>query len=191
MRTRSDRFSSLSRWLSAAVVLAALNYPSVSVADVLWSWSFSTESGTFITTGTFAQTSGPAVFTFKRFSVSASQIGANVGASYTEGSDAPETMSWDGSQPTQFARKNGLFTNGSNFYSAIAHYVLNAPNALLVTANPGNLITSGQLTVAPVREVTLQDFAPVASATGIALLTGVMLLGAALSLRRHQNRAGG
>ncbi|HUI24715.1 MAG TPA: hypothetical protein VL403_01425 [Candidatus Kryptonia bacterium] len=192
MRTKSEVYDSVSRWLSAGVLLAALClYPFVSVADVLWSWSFDTESGTFVTNGTFDQTSGAAVFTFKSFSVSMSQTASNVGASYNEGNQPVQTMSWNGSQPTQFTRANGFFTNGSNFYNVNNNhwYSLDAPNALMHVV-PGTTLASGALTVVPLGEVIPQGvaLAPAASANGIAFLTGFMLLVGVLSLRQRQQK---
>ncbi|HVN84871.1 MAG TPA: hypothetical protein VMW17_08520 [Candidatus Binatia bacterium] len=187
----------MSRWLSAVGVLAVLcQHPAVSVADVLWGWSFSTESGTFVTDGTFSQTGGAAVFTFKSFSVSASQIAANVGAPYDEGGQPIQTMSWNGSQPTQFTRANGMMTNGSNFYnvndSRDHWYSLGAPNALMLVL-PGTVLANGALAVVPLRDVISQGvaFAPAASIAGIAFVTSLLLLGGMLSLRRrHRNPVG-
>ena len=194
MRTKSERYRRVSRWLSAGAVLVVLcHYPSVSVADVLWNWSFSTESGSFVTNGTFAQTTGTAVFTFKSFSVSASQVSSDVGASYNEGGQPIQTMSWDGSQPTQFTRAGGLLTNGSNFYNTSTgyRYTLGAPPVGSLLNALENELTSGSLTVLPVGDVAPQGAtsAPAASATGIVLMTGFMLL-VGVRLLRRQDQSG-
>jgi len=191
---RSAGSRRVSPWLSAGALLAVLCcQPSVSVADVLWNWSFSTEAGTFVTNGTFAETSGTAVFTFRSFSVSASQTASNVGASYNEGSQPIQTMSWNGSQPTQFTRAGGLLTNGSNFYNDITgyFYTLGAPPVGILLTDSEIEVTTGTLTVVPVGDVAPPPVpAPASSSTGIVFLTGLMLLVGALLLRRQAQASG-
>lgn len=154
----SNNRKELSHVVDSAVALAILVTFMLAAApaadaDVIWGWSFGTESGTFVTTGTFAETAGPGVFTFKSFSVSASQVPGNVGATYDEGSQPIQTMSWDGTQPTQFTRDNGVFTNGSNFYRTDGPYfytLLVPPSgSFLVQDPPGTTLVDSPLTVTP------------------------------------------
>ncbi|MGH3584379.1 MAG: hypothetical protein ACRERC_07540, partial [Candidatus Binatia bacterium] len=156
-------------------------------ADVLWSWSFGTEAGTFVTTGTFAETAAPGVFTFQRFDVTTSQIAGNVGATYTEGSQPIQTMSWNGSAPTQFTRANGALTNGSNFFRqdfAYFYTLLAPPDGSLLSEGDESQLVDGLLTVTPLRDVAPATAAPAVSPLGLAAL-GMLLAGlAAAHLRR-------
>ncbi len=85
-------------------------------ADIVWNWSFGTESGSFTTTGNAADLAGPANFIIGDFQVSNSSIASNIGASYFS-SQPDQGLLWDGSQITQFYRSSGVFTNGSNFFN--------------------------------------------------------------------------
>jgi hypothetical protein len=143
-------------------------------ADVRWSWSFGTESGTFVTTGTLAQTAGAGVFTFKQFSVSASQVPGNIGATYNEGSQPIQTMSWDGTQPTQFTRDNGVFTNGSNFYRLDGpfFYTLLVPpsESLLVQDPPNTTLVDSPITISPLADVPVAAPALSPAAAGLMMI---------------------
>jgi len=176
------------RGCSAALVLAVALWlnPAPAGADVRWSWSFGTESGTFVTTGTLAQTAGAGVFAFTRFSVSASQFQSNVGATYIQ-TFPIQTMAWDGTQPTQFTRNNGNLTNGSNFDRADGafFYGLGAgPPIGVLLQNPLEIIVvEGALTVTPLSDVPV-NAAPVLTPTAAALLVGFLALTGFVSLRR-------
>jgi len=173
------------RWLSVGAVLAALcQFPSVGAADVLWSWSFSTESGTFVTSGTFAETAGEAVFTFKSFSVSESQIAGNVGASYDEGSQPIQTMSWNGSQPTQFTRAGGVYTNGSNFYrddDAYFYGLSAGPTMGVLFDSHEDTVTDGSLTIAPLGAPLTPTSTPSDNGTPTATATPTITLTATVT----------
>ena len=122
-------------------------------ADVLWNWHFSSESGTFTTDGTFADTSGAHTFGFTGFHVSASTVSANVGATYVE-LQPTDGFLWNGSAPTEFFRESGSLTNGSNFtnQSNSFRYTLFPGTSLLVNAAEVT-VTTGDLTITPVGDV--------------------------------------
>jgi hypothetical protein len=121
-----------------------------------------------VTDGTFADTATGGVFTFQSFAVSTSSIPANVGATYTEGSQPIQTMSWDGTQPTQFTRDNGGQTNGSNFFRTDFSYFygLSVATAALIQGDTNRLVEA-PLTVTPLSD---------AKAPLLSSLTSVLLV---------------
>ncbi|MEQ8767859.1 MAG: hypothetical protein RL885_28405 [Planctomycetota bacterium] len=102
----------------AAWILFAYFAGNVLHADVLWYWSFNTESGTLLTDGQAPQqgTAPAGTYNVIAFQVTSSRFAGNVGATYTEGSQPGSGFIWDGSKDTQWFRAGGHFTNGTNFY---------------------------------------------------------------------------
>ena len=173
---------------SCALVLIAF-FAVPANADVVWNWQFGTESGTFITSGTFADTSAAGTFTISQFHVTGSAYPGAAGAHYDLGSQLPEGMIWDGSVATQFFRD--VYTNGANFYGSSTppyRYVL-IPAQGIIEDDDENILASAALTVTPVRDVVAA--APVAIPSLLLsrlLLLGTLLAGAALLLlRRRRN----
>jgi hypothetical protein len=82
-----------------------------------WNWSFNggAEAGTFDTNGTFADTSGNFNFVINAATVAVTTSAfapSLVGATFTEGSQPGNGFLWNGTNPTQFYRGGGSFTNG-------------------------------------------------------------------------------
>jgi len=138
-------------------------------AAVLWNWSFGTESGTFTTDGTFADTAGAHSFVITDFQVQASATPANVGALYIQ-EQPVDGMIWDGSAPTEFSRDSGGLTNGANFTNSANNfrYVLFPGTSLLENQNEVT-VASGDLTVTPVGDVAATGL-PTLGVLGRALL---------------------
>jgi len=174
------------RSLGAWIGVATLALANPAAADVLWSWSFGTESGTFVTTGSFAETAAPGVFTFRRFWVSASQVASNVGAGYVD-QNPVATMTWNGTQPTQFARGSGSATNGSNFarFDGAYVYTLEVPASILFQ-NPGEHIAlEATLTVTPLGPFVATAAAPALSPLATAATALLLAALASAALRRR------
>jgi hypothetical protein len=112
-------FKGFVSFLSATALIACL--AGETRADIPWTWSYASEAGTFVTDGELAcDESAPAgTYTILDFSVTASAFPGNVGSlsggEYSENQPV-QGFTWDGTQPTQWFRASGVFTNGSNFY---------------------------------------------------------------------------
>lgn len=96
-------------------IITLLVLSSQSHANVIWLWKFDTEYGYIVTDGSLSDTTGAASFNIISFQVAGSQFLANIGADYLE-SQPVQGFLWDGSEPVEFFRSSGTFTNGSNFY---------------------------------------------------------------------------
>lgn len=143
-----------------SLILVCLLCSSGARADIIWVWSFGTEAGTMITDGTFADTMGNFTFTILSFEVTASQIPANVGATYIE-TQPTQGFIWDGNAPTQFFRSNGVFTNGSNFFTEdfVFSYQLAPPpiSSRLSTDAATTTLSSGLIVLVPSNETIFSD----------------------------------
>ena len=127
--------------------------------NILWSWSFGTEAGTFVTDGDLVGgIAPPGTYTLdpSTFSVTASFVGACIGGSYDEGPQPSQWFDWDGTAPTRFYRANGLYDNGTNMYllpTGEYRYTLYAvggpPGGLLVYDDDVNIVEAA-LTVEPI-----------------------------------------
>ncbi|NOZ77648.1 MAG: hypothetical protein GXP48_00435 [Acidobacteria bacterium] len=155
-------------------------------ADVVWSWQFQNEKGTFTTDGTVADLAGPHTFTILSFQVTASDYPANVGATYTW-NQPPQGLIWDGSAITQFFRSGGTLTNGSNFFNADTYWAYTlVPDTGLLSDDSEETVTSGALTVAPILE---PEAIPTLGGPGlVTMILVVGLLGIA-AIRRTQRLA--
>jgi hypothetical protein len=113
-----DDFSLIKRFLSAAVLIVGL--ASEARADTLWTWSYASESGTFVTDGDppCGEPAPAGTYSILDFSVTASAFPGNVGS--LSGGEFSQNQPvqgfvWDGVEPIQWFRSSGTFTNGSNF----------------------------------------------------------------------------
>jgi hypothetical protein len=113
-----DTFSLVKRSFSAAVLVVWL--ASEARADTLWTWSYASESGTFLTDGDppCGESAPAGTYSILDFSVTASTFPGNVGS--LSGGEFSQNQPvqgfvWDGVEPTQWFRSSGAFTNGSNF----------------------------------------------------------------------------
>jgi len=160
-----------SRCLSALLCLTAgLLVSRGAAASVLWNWTFGTESGTFRTDGTFADTAGSHTFTITDFHVSASGTPANVGAVYAV-VQPTAGMVWNGSTPTEFFRDSGGLTNGADFKTAVNSFQYTLiPGTSLLVDQFELLVTTGDLTVTPTAPVPVAASVPTLGAAGMALL---------------------
>lgn len=171
---------SLRGLLVAAAFLLAVGTAS---ADLLWSWSFGSEAGTFVTNGTLADINGPFDFTIQSFFVTSSLDDEDIGATYA-GQDLPQGFLWDGSQPTEFYRAGGVFTNGANFFNAdTGHFFTLVPANLTSTFKTGGkeLLDSGALTIVPLVNTNVQ--VPALS-PGMLGILGMLVAGAAFRILR-------
>ncbi len=165
------------------IVGLAVSIASPSAADVLWSWQFGTEQGTFTTDGTLADTSAAGSFTISNFQITASTYPSHVGAAYYE-TQAPQGFLWDGSVPTQFWRAGGIFTNGSNFFLVMNDWIyLFLPASGIVRNADEDDVYSAALTLTPLRE-QLTPAVPALSPWGLGLLSLMMAGAGAWLLRR-------
>lgn len=80
-------------------------------AEIIWDWSFASEAGHFVTSGSDVS---PGFYTMLDFSVTASATGGTIGSlsegDYLTGAWAtvePFTFYWDGSQVTQWLHSGG------------------------------------------------------------------------------------
>jgi len=111
------------KWLGLMSAIGILAISSSASADICWIWAYQSEAGTFRTTGTLnaAAQADPASYTILDMAVMNSvlpeMIGSSLGAgTLTEGNQPIQSFQWDGSAPTQWARQNGTYTNGSSFH---------------------------------------------------------------------------
>src|SRR5210317_2184050 len=88
---------------TVAAIITLLVFAPPASADIVWSWSFGTEAGTFTTEGSPADLAAPVDLEIIDFQVTASSVPANVGDTYTV-DDPDQGILWDGSQITQFYR---------------------------------------------------------------------------------------
>lgn len=141
--------------LASAAFTLAVSAPAF--ADVLWNWSFSSESGTFTTDGTFADAAGAHTFGFTGFHVTTSVVSSNVGATYLV-VQPDQGFIWNGSTATEFFRDSGILTNGSNFNNAVTNYryTLFPGTSFLVDASEHD-VTTGDLTITPVGDVSAAE----------------------------------
>ena len=171
MRSRNP----VARFVFAAVAVCLLVIPSrANATPLIWDWSFAgTEAGTFTTNGTVADTASSFNFTITNFTVTSSTITSLIGSGYTENQPLQGFL-WDGTEPTQFYRSSGSFTNGSNFYVSSPAYIygfytssgtafggLEDPNE-----SPAVSAAALTLTVAPVPEPTTYAMALAGLACG-------------------------
>lgn len=169
------------------IVTGCLTCAGLARADVVWSWQFQNEEGTFVTDGTVADLAGPHTFTILSFHVTASDYPANVGATYTW-NQPPEGLIWDGSAITQFFRSGGTLTNGSNFFNADTYWGYTfVPGTGFLRDASENDVTEGPLAVTPMQE---QEAVPVLAGPGlVTLILAIALLGIlALWTPRRQAR---
>jgi hypothetical protein len=148
----------MKRHLSLYVAVLLL-LPVPAVANITWDWSFSTEAGTFETNGALVGASAPAAnYTIdtSTFAVTASQIAGLVGATYVAILET-QGFQWDGTQPTQFWRAGGTYTNGANFHTELAGPVPYDESFDIGTTPMGQLrifdfgiVTEGPLSLAPI-----------------------------------------
>ncbi len=103
--------------LKAITFVFLLFFVSIAQASITWNWSFGSEGGTFTTTGTAVDLTGPADLTITNFQVTSSSIPGNIGAVYTW-NQPDQGLLWDGVKITQFYRSSGTLTNGSNFFNS-------------------------------------------------------------------------
>lgn len=173
-------------FVALVAVSAFLLFSSASRANVIWSWSFSTESGTFITDGTFADTGANYTFTILHFSVTSSGYPGMVGATYTDGTQPTVGFKWDGAAPTQFFRSSGAYTNGADLYNTSNNWFYGlTPGTSFLDDETETDVTSGSLTIAPLANAGVTAI-PTLDTNGLvflALLLGSLGL-AALLLRR-------
>jgi hypothetical protein len=153
-------------------------------ADVLWNWSFATESGTFQTDGTLADTAGSHTFQILQFHVATSTVSANVGAAYVA-EQPTQGMVWSGSAPTEFFRDSGSLTNGSNFTSVSNGYRYGLFPGVSRLLDAGEVdVTAGDLIVTPGSEVEIPSV-PAAAPAGLALLAA-LVAGAGFAFSRSR-----
>lgn len=166
------------------VVCATLAAPVPATADVLWSWRFASEAGTFVTDGTMADTAGPYNFTIIRnFEVTASAYPVMVGATYHE-HQPPQGMRWNGSAPTEFWRAGGTYTNGSCFFNASNEwwYGLGPPPLAGLLDEGETVVIEDTLTVAPLGAAQAVGI-PVAGWASLAVLGCLVALAGIILLR--------
>jgi len=170
-------------FVAFVAVTAFLLSSSALRANVLWSWSFSTESGTFITDGTQADLAASHTFHILSFNVTSSAYPNMAGATYFDINPVSGLL-WNGSAVTQFFRSNGTLTNGSDFANSSNHwfYVL-VPGTSLLDNSSEIDVTTGPLSVGPQRAITAIPTLDAAGLVFLAALLGAMGF-AALLLRR-------
>jgi len=172
------------RTLKAAIFVCLLFFVSIAQASIVWNWSFGSEGGTFTTTGTSADLTGPSDLTITGFQVTSSSIPGNIGAVYTW-NQPDQGVLWDGSKITQFYRSSGTYTNGSNFFNdnGLYSYTLYVEtNVIQGELNDSSeaTVTSGTtaVTPAPAQAVGLPTLSQYGQllATALLLLTGLIVL---------------
>jgi len=152
--------------------------------QVLWSWSFGSEQGTFVTDGSFPDTASPGNFTITNFEVTASAYPLHVGAAWYE-TQPPQGFLWDGSAPTQFWRSGGTYTNGSNFFiTANDWYYTFAPGTSYLNDWDEFEVLSGTLTLVPLAESQSGSGIPTLSFRMVALFSLLTALAGFWLLRR-------
>lgn len=172
-------------FVALVTVTAFLIFSSALHANVTWSWSFSTEAGTFVTDGTLADTGGSYTFHILSFNVTSSAYPVMVGATYID-LDPVSGFLWNGSTATQFFRSSGSATNGSDLENPSNgwFYVLFPGTSLLDNASEIS-VSSGTLTISPLANAGVTSI-PTLDTTGLiflALLLGALGIAAAY-LRR-------
>ena len=169
----------------ALVCIVVAGGAAPAVADVLWSWQFGTEEGTFVTDGTFAATSAAGSFTIQDVEITASQYPAHVGAAHYF-TQEPLGFEWDGTVPTQFWRLGGTYTNGAGFYLvANDWYYGYQPTVGSILDVDENYVYRESLTLAPLQDLQL-PVVPTLSGWAVGLLTTTLAAaGAWLLIRRE------
>ena len=108
------------RFLAVLSATALIAVAGRARADTLWTWSYASEAGTFVTDGDqpCGQSAPAGTYSILDFSVTESAFPGNVGSlsggEYSQNQPV-QGFVWDGAQPTQWFRSSGVFTNGSNF----------------------------------------------------------------------------
>ncbi len=174
-------------------------FPQVTQADVLWNWSWTgsngTESGTFITDGTYVgdpQAAG--TYTILDFELLASgnaqPLGSVSGGEYRVGQaeQGPSGFIWDGSEATQWWRAGGIYTNGTNIsqFDYSGSYLFFPGVYRLSGGDEEQLDTSSSLTMSAVGEPQGNGPAvPEPSSIALLLMGGVGLVGYGWRKRRQ------
>ncbi len=173
-------------FVALVTVTAFLIFSSALHANVTWSWSFSTEAGTFVTDGTLADTSGSHTFHILSFKVTSSAYPAMVGATYID-LDPVSGLIWNGSAATQFFRSSGSATNGSDLENSSNgwFYVL-LPGTSLLEDETEVDVTRGTLAIAPLANVGVTAI-PTLDTHGLVFLG--LLLGALGIAAAHLRRS--
>ena len=170
------------------LVILFTTLPTLVSADILWEWSFATESGTFITTGTMADLGAADTFYFNGFNVSASSLPANVGSPYqwSNPSQGVQGILWDGSQITQYFREGGTYTNGSNFFRGSSEYFYTLIPSVGILHDPEEtVLVEDTMTVTPMRNVRQSRDIPSLSMWGLATLAAVLAITGIMLVRRR------
>ncbi len=153
---------------AAAVCMAVILMATPAWAHITWTWSFQSESGTFVTDGALAGGFAPAgsyVADPGSLAVISSTVGMLIGASFSQ-SQTPQGFLWDGVGPTQFWREGGVYTNGMNFDDGVSGYWygFNTASTFLKDHDQDEaLIVEGPLTLQPLSTVLI----PVPASIGL------------------------
>lgn len=130
--------------LILVVFLAA--FATTARAAIIWDWSFGSNSGQFITTGTtVGGTASAGTYLITDFTVVSSGAGASIG-SWTGGNyddsgyatNSPYSLVWDGSEVTSWLH------SGSNFFDWLVFDDLSNSNYFFFGYETGNINTAMQ-----------------------------------------------
>jgi len=117
--------------------------------NLVWVWSFDTETGLFVTDGSVADAAGAFDFDLFDVKVLGSVLPTMLDEQLIEFQPF-QGFSWNGSVVAQFYRSNGNFTNGANFFTLSGPYYsfINAPsNSILGSSPVRGTLAAGPITV--------------------------------------------
>jgi hypothetical protein len=147
-------------------------------ASTIWDWSFGSNAGQFVTTGSYT---GPGTYSIQDFIVTSSGTGSTLGswlggqyAASGFSTSAPYSFAWDGSAVTTW------FKTGSNLFNWLVFADLSNSNYFFFGWQTGNVNVAMQAAYYPASTVSSALSIDVASA--VPEPATLMLLGAGLAL---------
>lgn len=170
--------------LGLVLALLTMTFAPQSQAIVTWDWAFGSEAGTLTTDGTPADVAGPFTFTIDAgsFSVTSSSLTGNIGQSFI-GNQQTQGFIWNGSEPTQFFRSSGTYTNGSNFFgpppsNQFVYGLQPSSGDSFLRFGEGETQSSAPLTLTAVLPMPEPMPVPISKAWLLSLALAMMVLGA-------------
>ncbi|MEM0965325.1 MAG: PEP-CTERM sorting domain-containing protein [Verrucomicrobiota bacterium] len=159
-------------------IFATVTLAGVAQANINWTWSWvgtaGIEAGFFETNGSLSGGSAPAAtYTLTDFGVTQSAngfpLGSVSGGDYTIGQPTAGFV-WDGSMVTQWFRRSGGSTNGTNLFQT-------ADNVLFYAFNVGQYELRNALSGVPIDSASTLSLTAVPEPANFVAILGLVALG--------------